>query len=161
MAVVETRPELVGKRFLCVGGGEEEPPERGESGRWRSGVIRAVSHRDSHSPELAVYVEFDDLEWEKREWVKVYEDFAAFLVEYQLVWAKRKDPSQTQGSKIKHIQWPALSGDESEKEGLIDKGERDHAEAIVIGHAAATSTEYSDSKRQTQDGTDHSDQDDT
>lgn len=55
-----------------------------------------------------VYVEFDDLEWEKREWVKVYEDFAAFLVEYQLVWAKRKDPSQTQGSKIKQIQWPAL-----------------------------------------------------
>ncbi|XP_074814958.1 putative JmjC domain-containing histone demethylation protein 2C isoform X3 [Natator depressus] len=109
MAVVETRPELVGKRFLCVGGAEEEPPERWESGRWRAGVIRAVSHRDSHSPELAVYVEFDDLEWEKREWVKVYEDFAAFLVEYQLVWAKRKDPSQTQGSKIKQIQWPALT----------------------------------------------------
>ncbi|KAM6265690.1 putative JmjC domain-containing histone demethylation protein 2C isoform 5-T7 [Porphyrio hochstetteri] len=101
---VETRPELVGKRFLCVGG--EEPPE---SGRWRAGVIRAVSQRDSHSPDLAVYVEFDDLEWEKREWVKVYEDFAAFLVEYQLVWAKRKDPSQTQGSKIKQIQWPALT----------------------------------------------------
>ena len=57
---------------------------------------------------LQVYVEFDDLEWEKREWVKVYEDFATFLVEYQLVWAKRKDPSQTQGSKIKQIQWPAL-----------------------------------------------------
>ncbi|XP_057277569.1 probable JmjC domain-containing histone demethylation protein 2C isoform X4 [Pezoporus wallicus] len=108
MAVaVETRPELVGKRFLCVGGGGgEEPPE---SGRWRAGVIRAVSQRDSHSPDLAVYVEFDDLEWEKREWVKVYEDFATFLVEYQLVWAKRKDPSQTQGSKIKQIQWPALT----------------------------------------------------
>ncbi|XP_025058374.1 probable JmjC domain-containing histone demethylation protein 2C isoform X3 [Alligator sinensis] len=56
-----------------------------------------------------VYVEFDDLEWEKREWIKVYEDFATFLVEYQLVWAKRKDPSQTQGSKIKQIQWPALA----------------------------------------------------
>ncbi|KAM6067520.1 putative JmjC domain-containing histone demethylation protein 2C isoform 4-T5 [Chlamydotis macqueenii] len=107
MAVaVETRPELVGKRFLCVGGGGEEPPE---SGRWRAGVIRAVSQRDSQSPDLAVYVEFDDLEWEKREWVKVYEDFAAFLVEYQLVWAKRKDPSQTQGSKIKQVQWPALT----------------------------------------------------
>lgn len=46
---VETRPELVGKRFLCLGG--EEPPE---SGRWRAGVIRAVSQRDSHSPDLAV-----------------------------------------------------------------------------------------------------------
>ncbi|XP_063163652.1 probable JmjC domain-containing histone demethylation protein 2C isoform X4 [Candoia aspera] len=104
--VVESRPELVGKRFLCVGAGGEEPPE---NGRWRAGVIRTVSHRDSHSPELSVYVEFDDLEWEKREWVKVYEDFAAFLVEYQLIWAKRKDPSQSQGSKIKHIQWPALT----------------------------------------------------
>uniref|UniRef100_A0A493TLF5 Probable JmjC domain-containing histone demethylation protein 2C n=1 Tax=Anas platyrhynchos platyrhynchos TaxID=8840 RepID=A0A493TLF5_ANAPP len=103
---VETRPELVGKRFLCLGGGGEEPAE---SGRWRAGVIRAVSQRDSRSAELAVYVEFDDLEWEKREWVKVYEDFATFLVEYQLVWAKRKDPSQTQGSKIKQIQWPALT----------------------------------------------------
>ena len=52
MAVaVETRPELVGKRFLCVGGGGEEPAE---SGRWRAGVIRAVSQRDSHSPDLAV-----------------------------------------------------------------------------------------------------------
>ncbi|KAM3834662.1 putative JmjC domain-containing histone demethylation protein 2C isoform 6-T8 [Vipera latastei] len=103
--IVESWPELVGKRFLCVGAGGDEPPE---NGRWRAGVIRTVSHRELRSPELSVYVEFDDLEWEKREWVKVYEDFAAFLVEYQLIWAKRKDPSQSQGSKIKHIQWPAL-----------------------------------------------------
>lgn len=47
--VVESRPELVGKRFLCVCG--DEPPEKG---RWRAGVIRTVSHRDSHSPELSV-----------------------------------------------------------------------------------------------------------
>lgn len=55
---VETRSELVGKRFLCVAVGEEARPERGESGRswqgWRAGVIRAVSHRDSRSPDLAV-----------------------------------------------------------------------------------------------------------
>ncbi|XP_063290225.1 probable JmjC domain-containing histone demethylation protein 2C isoform X1 [Pelobates fuscus] len=105
------RPELVGKRFVCVVRGGEELPELGEIGRWgwRAGVIRAVSHRDSHNPELAVYVEFDDLEWDKREWVKVYEDFTAFFVEFQLVWAKRKDPSQSQGSKVKHVQWPALA----------------------------------------------------
>uniref|UniRef100_F6XFN4 Probable JmjC domain-containing histone demethylation protein 2C n=1 Tax=Monodelphis domestica TaxID=13616 RepID=F6XFN4_MONDO len=36
----------------------------------------------------------------RQEWVTVYEDFTAFLVEYQLVWARKKDPSQTQGSKI-------------------------------------------------------------
>lgn len=62
-------------------------------------------------------MEFDDLEWEKREWVKVYEDFQLFLLEHQLVWAKRKEGaspggggagSLLQGSKAKHIQWPAL-----------------------------------------------------
>ncbi|TKC38760.1 hypothetical protein EI555_011974 [Monodon monoceros] len=54
---VETRPELVGKRFLCLAVGEEAQPKRGESGRccrgWRAGVIRAVSHRDSRNPDLA------------------------------------------------------------------------------------------------------------
>ncbi|XP_073404402.1 probable JmjC domain-containing histone demethylation protein 2C isoform X1 [Dendrobates tinctorius] len=108
------RPELVGKRFVCVVRGGEEPPELGEIGQigrwgWRAGVIRAVSHRDNSNPELSVYVEFDDLEWDKREWVKVYEDFAAFFVEFQLVWAKKKDPSQAQGSKVKQVQWPALA----------------------------------------------------
>lgn len=67
--------------------------------------------------DLQVYVEFDDQEWEKREWVKVYEDFQLFLLEYQLVWAKRKEGSggacggageMIQGTKAKHIQWPAL-----------------------------------------------------
>ncbi|MGH0152577.1 UNVERIFIED_CONTAM: hypothetical protein FKN15_023675 [Acipenser sinensis] len=49
---VEARPELVGKRFLCVSG--EELPELGEIGRWgwRAGVIRAVTHRDNDNPEL-------------------------------------------------------------------------------------------------------------
>ncbi|XP_058154885.1 probable JmjC domain-containing histone demethylation protein 2C isoform X3 [Dasypus novemcinctus] len=110
---METRPELVGKRFLCVAVGDEVRPESGESERcrrdWRAGVIRAVSHTDSRNPDLAVYVEFDDLEWDKREWIKVYEDFSTFLVEYHLIWAKRKDPSHTQGSKSKEIQWPALT----------------------------------------------------
>ncbi|KAM4636089.1 putative JmjC domain-containing histone demethylation protein 2C isoform 2-T2 [Discoglossus pictus] len=111
---LEARPELVGKRFVCVVRGGEEPPELvdiGQIGRraWRAGVIRAVSHRDNQNPELAVYVEFDDLEWDKREWMKVYEDFTAFFVEFQLVWAKRKDPSQSQGSKVKQTQWPALA----------------------------------------------------
>ncbi|XP_018432159.1 PREDICTED: probable JmjC domain-containing histone demethylation protein 2C [Nanorana parkeri] len=110
-----SRPELVGKRFVCVvrGGGEEplELREIAQIGRWgwRTGVIRAVSHRDNNNPDLTVYVEFDDLEWDKREWVKVYEEFTAFFVEFQLVWAKRKDPSQSQGSKVKQVQWPALA----------------------------------------------------
>lgn len=51
---VEARPELVGKRFLCVSG--DEPPEIGDIGRWpwRSGVIRAVNHRDSDTVDLTV-----------------------------------------------------------------------------------------------------------
>lgn len=64
-------------------------------------------------------MEFDDQEWEKREWVKVHEDFQLFLLEYQLVWAKRKEGAgvggacggvggMIQGTKAKHIQWPAL-----------------------------------------------------
>lgn len=119
---VEARPELVGKRFLCVSG--DEPPEIGDIGRWpwRSGVIRAVNHRDSDTVDLTVYVEFDDQEWEKREWVKVYEDFQLFLLEHQLVWAKRKDTGVRSGTgaggavggllhgdKAKHMQWPALA----------------------------------------------------
>ncbi|KAJ3608290.1 hypothetical protein NHX12_025339, partial [Muraenolepis orangiensis] len=49
---VEARPELVGKRFLCVSG--DEPPEIGDIGRWpwRSGVIRAVGHPDNDNPDL-------------------------------------------------------------------------------------------------------------
>ncbi|CAL8259152.1 unnamed protein product [Arctogadus glacialis] len=50
----EARPELVGKRFLCVSG--DEPPGSGDIGRWpwRSGVIRAVSHRDNDNPDLTL-----------------------------------------------------------------------------------------------------------
>ncbi|XP_078421997.1 putative JmjC domain-containing histone demethylation protein 2C isoform X2 [Cetorhinus maximus] len=104
------RMELVGKRFVCVGdSGRELDVSRIHEWHWRAGVIRAVSYRESSNRELSVYVEFDDLEWEKREWVKVYEDFQIFLVEHQLVWAKRKNPSQTQGSKSKQLQWPALT----------------------------------------------------
>lgn len=66
--------------------------------------------------DLQVYVEFDDQEWEKREWVKVYEDFQLFLLEHQLVWAKRIEGAgaggaaggHLQGTKAKQIQWPAL-----------------------------------------------------
>ncbi|MEQ2234457.1 putative JmjC domain-containing histone demethylation protein 2C [Ilyodon furcidens] len=49
---VEARPELVGKRFLCVSG--DEPPENGDIVRlpWRSGVIRAVSNGDSANSDL-------------------------------------------------------------------------------------------------------------
>ncbi|KAI3365353.1 hypothetical protein L3Q82_010436 [Scortum barcoo] len=77
-------------------------------------------HESPQEEETLVYVEFDDQEWEKREWVKVYEDFQLFLLEHQLVWAKRKEGAGgagagggagglLQGTKAKHIQWPALT----------------------------------------------------
>ncbi|KAJ8372682.1 hypothetical protein AAFF_G00280110 [Aldrovandia affinis] len=124
---VEARPELVGKRFLCVR--REELAELAElaeiaSWRWRSGVVRAVTHGDSDNPQLMVYVEFDDLDWDKREWVKVHEDYRVFLLESRLVWAWRKDTAQPQGSKVvKQIEWPALPllllrRQEEEEEGL-------------------------------------------
>ncbi|XP_078269374.1 putative JmjC domain-containing histone demethylation protein 2C isoform X3 [Rhinoraja longicauda] len=104
------RMELVGKRFVCVGdNGWELDVSRIHEWEWRAGVIRAVSYSEPSNSELSAYVEFDDLEWEKREWVKVYEDFQIFLVEHQLVWAKKKNASQFQGSKNKQIQWPALT----------------------------------------------------
>ncbi|XP_059803336.1 probable JmjC domain-containing histone demethylation protein 2C isoform X3 [Hypanus sabinus] len=104
------RMELVGKRFVCVGdNGSELDVSRIHEWEWRAGVIRAVSYKETSNSELSAYVEFDDLEWEKREWVKVYEDFQIFLVEHQLVWAKRNNPSQSQGSKNKQIEWPALT----------------------------------------------------
>lgn len=45
---------VVGKRFLCVSG--EEPLEPAHIARWswRTGVIRAVTHRDHDNPELTV-----------------------------------------------------------------------------------------------------------
>ncbi|KAG9341818.1 hypothetical protein JZ751_018540 [Albula glossodonta] len=69
---------------------------------------QSASLRKQCSSRDPVYVEFDDLEWEKREWIKVYEEYRVFLLENRLVWAWRKDTSQLQGSKGKQIQWPAL-----------------------------------------------------
>ncbi|XDV44951.1 hypothetical protein PO909_013154 [Leuciscus waleckii] len=54
---------VVGKRFLCVSG--EEPLEPAHIARWswRTGVIRAVTHRDHDNPELTYPVLFVPLPW--------------------------------------------------------------------------------------------------
>ncbi|KAK8768346.1 hypothetical protein V5799_015187 [Amblyomma americanum] len=42
-----------------------------------------------------VLVEFDNADWKRREWIRVYEDpFAAFLVEETLTWHVR-NPDET------------------------------------------------------------------
>lgn len=50
-------------------------------------------------------MEYDDVEWQRREWISVYRDnlFHLFLVEQALVWADRRDPF-SHGTVL----WPAL-----------------------------------------------------
>lgn len=52
---------------------------------------------------LQVLVEYDGVDWQRREWVAVYSrrTFRVFLVERTLVWA----PRTYEGSEVK---WPAL-----------------------------------------------------
>ena len=38
---------------------------------------------------LQVLAEFDDREWKRREWVKIYTTFQVFLVETSLVYAQK------------------------------------------------------------------------
>ncbi|XP_059486049.1 lysine-specific demethylase 3A isoform X2 [Neocloeon triangulifer] len=86
------REELVGKRFLSLSGGSGrlKTSRIGDWG-WRAGVIRAASHRDTTNPELQVLVEYDDVEWQRREWFSPHKGhiFHVFLIENRLVWAPR------------------------------------------------------------------------
>ncbi|CAF4951213.1 unnamed protein product [Pieris macdunnoughi] len=54
--------------------------------------------------ETKVLVEYDGVDWQRREWVAVYSlrTFRVFLVERTLVWAPRKVNS-------KEVKWPALT----------------------------------------------------
>lgn len=56
---------------------------------------------------LQVLVEYDDVEWHRREWISIYKEglFHLFLVEQGLSWAERKDPFAPSQSKVL---WPAL-----------------------------------------------------
>ncbi|XP_067656839.1 probable JmjC domain-containing histone demethylation protein 2C isoform X2 [Haliotis asinina] len=103
---LKCREELVGKRFLSVRSLTKLKVSKIGDWEWRSGVIRAVSPtcRDTTSTELTVLVEFDDRDWQKREWIKVHEVFQVFLVEHTLVWAERQDP----GKPRNQVTWPAL-----------------------------------------------------
>ncbi|KAG8310035.1 hypothetical protein J6590_072007 [Homalodisca vitripennis] len=54
-----------------------------------------------------VLVEYDDMEWHRREWLSIYRDniFQVFMVESSLVWCDRKDPLAGFKSTV---YWPAL-----------------------------------------------------
>ncbi|XP_046625209.1 probable JmjC domain-containing histone demethylation protein 2C isoform X2 [Neodiprion virginianus] len=88
------REEIVGKRFLSVSGFAKLKVNKISEWGWRAGVIRAASHRDNANDDLQVLVEYDDVEWQRREWLSPYRDavFSFFLVEKALCWADRPDP---------------------------------------------------------------------
>ena len=57
---------------------------------------------------LQILVEYDDVEWHRREWICIYKDklFHLFLVEQGLVWVERRDPFAP--SNTTAVLWPAL-----------------------------------------------------
>ncbi|CAH1990409.1 unnamed protein product [Acanthoscelides obtectus] len=61
-----------------------------------------------HYFSLQVLVEYDDVEWQRREWISVYKDglFHLFMIEQTLVWAHRRDPYTNAHSTAL---WPALT----------------------------------------------------
>lgn len=50
------REEIVGKRFLSVSGFAKLKLNKISEWGWRSGVIRAASHRDNHCQDLQVEI---------------------------------------------------------------------------------------------------------
>ncbi|XP_025094136.1 probable JmjC domain-containing histone demethylation protein 2C [Pomacea canaliculata] len=83
------REEIVGKRFLSVRSPTKLKVSKISEWEWRSGVVRAVSSRDTASVDFTALVEYEDVEWQKREWTRVHETYQEFLVEHTLVWTCR------------------------------------------------------------------------
>ncbi|XP_052741070.1 probable JmjC domain-containing histone demethylation protein 2C isoform X2 [Bicyclus anynana] len=98
------REDLVGKRFLSVSGVSKINVNKVSEWGWKAGVIRAASLKDNKNKELQVLVEYDGVDWQRREWVPVYSrrTFRVFLVERTLVWAPRKLEKE-------EVKWPALT----------------------------------------------------
>ncbi|XP_013192527.2 lysine-specific demethylase 3B isoform X1 [Amyelois transitella] len=98
------REDLVGKRFLSVSGVTKINVNKVSEWGWKAGVIRAASLKDNKNKELQVLVEYDGVDWQRREWVAVYSrrTFRVFLVERTLVWAPRTHEG-------KEVKWPALT----------------------------------------------------
>ncbi|KAJ2951031.1 hypothetical protein O0L34_g5405 [Tuta absoluta] len=67
-------------------------------------MVTTVSRSYSMFTHLFVLVEYDGVDWQRREWVAVYSrrTFRVFLVERTLVWA----PRTYEGKEVK---WPALT----------------------------------------------------
>ncbi|XP_012055470.1 PREDICTED: probable JmjC domain-containing histone demethylation protein 2C [Atta cephalotes] len=98
------REEIVGKRFLSVSGFTKLKVNKISEWGWRAGVIRAASHRDNGCHDLQILVEYDDVEWQRREWLSPHRDavFSFFLIERGLYWAERPDPRHASLIPIDH-----------------------------------------------------------
>ncbi|XP_013133318.1 PREDICTED: probable JmjC domain-containing histone demethylation protein 2C [Papilio polytes] len=98
------REDLVGKRFLSVSGVAKINVNKVSEWGWKAGVIRAASLKDNKNKELQVLVEYDGVDWQRREWVAVHSrrTFRVFLVERTLVWAPKKYENE-------EVKWPALT----------------------------------------------------
>ncbi|XP_014488908.1 PREDICTED: probable JmjC domain-containing histone demethylation protein 2C isoform X3 [Dinoponera quadriceps] len=98
------REEIVGKRFLSVSGFTKPKVNKISEWGWRAGVIRAASHRDNGCHDLQILVEYDDVEWQRREWLSPHRDavFSFFLIERGLYWAERPDPRHASLIPIDH-----------------------------------------------------------
>ena len=60
--------------------------------------VKLVHYNDLHLHSFQVLVEYDDLHWDKREWVSIYKEdnFALFLLEENLVLAHRSSAPYAQ-----------------------------------------------------------------
>ncbi|XP_077992762.1 putative JmjC domain-containing histone demethylation protein 2C isoform X2 [Glandiceps talaboti] len=107
---IEPREELVGKRFLFVSSSTKLKLSKIEEWDWRAGRIRAVDNWTSgqSNPDLAVYVEFEEDDWDRREWIRPHDSsYLVFVVEKSLVWGQRMDPFASRPGNT--ILWPALT----------------------------------------------------
>uniref|UniRef100_A0A8C1R9U5 Probable JmjC domain-containing histone demethylation protein 2C n=1 Tax=Cyprinus carpio TaxID=7962 RepID=A0A8C1R9U5_CYPCA len=97
--------ELVGKRCLCVSGGERLELAGISRWSWRAGLIRATAD----SPALTVCVHWDGEQSTERQWRRLREECEVVLLEQELVWAsKRTSTNGNSSSQEKRQLQPAL-----------------------------------------------------
>ncbi|KAK2878595.1 hypothetical protein Q8A67_019386 [Cirrhinus molitorella] len=97
--------ELVGKRCLCVSGGESLEPAGISHWSWRAGVIRATTD----SSALTVCVHWDGEQSAERKWRRLREECEVVLLEQELVWAtKRTSTNSSSSGQEKRKLQPAL-----------------------------------------------------
>ncbi|XP_025837473.1 probable JmjC domain-containing histone demethylation protein 2C [Agrilus planipennis] len=115
---LKCREEVVGKRFLSVSGCTKLKIDKIREWGWRSGVIRAASHRDNTNKDLQVLVEYDGVEWKRREWISVYgTSFKLFFVEQDLLWFQREVPfsydtlqeNSDNATSTSVVSWPVIT----------------------------------------------------